>query len=108
VPLKGYAFQLQLLRGYLVQSKFYRSHRDMKGKNMLQNLSKTEMEMVSGGCPLDLRNSGLSAEEAAALCAELNRTGELVRQIPSAPPLGSGGAEVDGAYIASRLPRERG
>ena len=49
----------------------------------MRELYTNETKMVSGGCPLDLRSSGLSVAEAAELCAELNRTGELVRQIPS-------------------------
>ena len=49
----------------------------------MRELYTNETKMASGGCPLDLRSSGLSVAEAAELCAELNRTGELVRQIPS-------------------------
>lgn len=52
-------------------------------EKIMRELYTNETKMVSGGCPLDLRSSGLSVAEAAELCAELNRTGELVRQIPS-------------------------
>ena len=52
-------------------------------EKIMRELYTNETKMASGGCPLDLRSSGLSVAEAAELCAELNRTGELVRQTPS-------------------------
>ncbi|MCK0069622.1 hypothetical protein [Kordiimonas laminariae] len=67
---------------------------------IIQELKYDETNLVAGGCPLDLRDSGISAEDAAEICRELERT----------QPRSPGGGSVEGTsgtkvYTATRIPR---
>jgi len=69
---------------------------------MLRVLNENEMEMVSGGCPIDLQDSGLSAELAQEFCRELELTAGGDYQTPSSPePIFVNEEEGSG----SRIPR---
>ncbi len=66
----------------------------------IQEMNFEEIDLVVGGCPLDLRDSGISAEDAADLCREIERT----------QPRSPGGGSVEGTtgtkiYTATRIPR---
>ena len=72
---------------------------------MLRELNQNEMEKTSGGCPLDLRGTGLSAADAASICLELARLG--IGE-PSSPSVGTSftGTVVRG-FSGTRIPSNR-